>query len=94
MKTSISRLHIVEEIIAKQIGWFHEAVTRAPWFEWLRRELAPTPGRWETTVRLVVRVALVPEVALSATEGVHQAESGRVERQSENVVLQCVHSLV
>jgi hypothetical protein len=70
---------MVEEIIAKQIGWFHEAVTRARWFEWLRRELAPTPGRWETTVRLVVTIALVPEVALSATEGVHQAVSGRVE---------------
>src|SRR3954462_15891094 len=66
---------MVEEIIAKEIGWLPEAVTRAPWFEWLRRELAPTPGRWEMTIRLVVAAVLVtiismtlevPNVALSA----------------------------
>src|SRR5882757_5170206 len=48
---------------------------RAGWFDWLLRELAPAPGRWEMTVRLVVGVVLVtiismslqvPEVALSA----------------------------
>jgi uncharacterized membrane protein YccC len=45
------------------------------WIEWLRRELAPFPGRREMTIRLVVGVALVtiismsleiPEAALSA----------------------------
>src|SRR6266478_3471293 len=50
-------------------------VTPARWLEWLRRELAPSPGRWEMTIRLVVGVVLVtvismslqvPEAALSA----------------------------
>jgi hypothetical protein len=49
--------------------------TFAGWFEWLRRELAPFPGRREMTIRLVVGVVLVtvismsleiPEAALSA----------------------------
>ena len=49
--------------------------SRAGWFNWLRRELAPFRGRWEMTIRLVVGVVLVtiismslqvPEAALSA----------------------------
>src|ERR1700722_7748416 len=45
------------------------------WLEWLGRELAPTPGRREMTIRLVLGVVLVtiismslqvPEAALSA----------------------------
>ncbi len=38
---------------------------RGEWIEWLRRELAPTPGRWEMTVRLVVTVALVTPISMS-----------------------------
>jgi multidrug resistance protein MdtO len=66
---------MVEEITAKEIGWLPEALTRARWFEWLRRELAPFPGRREMTIRLVVGAVLVtvismslqvPEAALSA----------------------------
>src|SRR4051794_21889147 len=66
---------MVEEIRAEPIGWLPEAVTRAPWFDWLRRELAPAPGRREMTIRLVMGVVLVtiismslqvPEMALSA----------------------------
>ena len=57
------------------MSWIPESVTRAPWFEWLRREMAPAPGRREMTIRLVVGVVLVtiismtlqlPEAALSA----------------------------
>src|SRR6266511_2721260 len=51
------------------------AAPHGGWFEWLRRELAPFPGRREMTIRLVVTVVLVtvvsmtlqvPEVAVSA----------------------------
>src|SRR5277367_5879313 len=47
----------------------------AGWVQWLRRELAPVPGRREMTIRIVVGVVLVtiismtlqvPETALSA----------------------------
>jgi multidrug resistance protein MdtO len=49
--------------------------SRAAWFEWVRRELAPTRGRKEMVIRIVVGVVLVtiismslqaPETALSA----------------------------
>src|SRR5882757_5812615 len=75
MNTLDTSGHMAAEIRAERIGWFHEAATRAPWFEWLRRELALAPGRREMTIRLVVGVVLVtiismslqvPEVALSA----------------------------
>jgi hypothetical protein len=35
------------------------------WFEWLRRELAPAPGRREMTIRLVVTVALVTIISMA-----------------------------
>jgi uncharacterized membrane protein YccC len=73
MKTSDTAVDRIGEIRAKPVG--SPVVTRAPWFDWLRRELAPVPGRREMTIRLVVGVVLVtiismslqvPEAALSA----------------------------
>jgi len=40
-------------------------LTRAHWLDWLRLELAPAPGRWETTIRLVVAVVLVTIISMS-----------------------------
>jgi uncharacterized membrane protein YccC len=49
--------------------------TRLGWLDWLRGELAPTPGRWNMTLRIVVATVLVviismalqiPEVMISA----------------------------
>src|SRR5258708_14381656 len=65
MKTSDNSVDLDEEIRAKPIGWLPEAVTRALWFDWLRRELAPFRGRREMTVRLVVGVVLVTIISMS-----------------------------
>src|SRR5258708_6760787 len=76
MKTSDTSVDMVEEIGAKPIGWL--AVTRAPWFEWLRRELAPAPGRREMAVRLVVGVVLGTIISMS----LQVAECAVIERDA------------
>jgi multidrug resistance protein MdtO len=38
---------------------------RSSWLEWLRRELAPFPGRKPMTIRLVITVAIVTMVSLA-----------------------------
>jgi multidrug resistance protein MdtO len=38
---------------------------RPPWLEWLRRELAPFPGRMSMTMRLVVTVTIVTIISLA-----------------------------
>ena len=41
------------------------AKQQPPWREWLRRELAPFPGRMEMTVRMVVTVVLVTVISMT-----------------------------
>jgi uncharacterized membrane protein YccC len=41
------------------------AMPGSGWMAWLRRELAPTPGRWAMTVRIAVTVVLVVIISMA-----------------------------